>query len=233
MKLTTSLGFWGVVGIAAFTLLDATPSKAVLYIDFIPISATRTRIQASGTINPSLLSFTPIPEAVAPGVSPTNPNSSRIGLNADAVRFNYASVAAAPPGLRFRITGNSNPFTATGGFTGFAAGTTPTNNPPLILRWGTDMDFWLPDTFTGCTSAACPSPTNTASSLNGSFDVNLSLAQIGLASRSIVYTSGSEQIILRDATAPGPVPLLGAAAAFSYSRKLRNRIQKSIPARLA
>jgi hypothetical protein len=56
----------------------------------------------------------------------------------------------------------------------------------------------------------------------------LSLAAIGLSSPIISLTSGTEQIILRDFTpTPGPVPLLGAAAAFGYSRKLRNRIQKS------
>jgi hypothetical protein len=73
--------------------------------------------------------------------------------------------------------------------------------------------------------------------LSGFFDVNLSLAQIfgtGGAS-TFTYTSGTEQIIVRNnpAQAPGPLPLLGAAAAFGYSRKLRNRIQKSTSARLA
>jgi hypothetical protein len=69
-------------------------------------------------------------------------------------------------------------------------------------------------------------------SISGFFDVNLSLAQIfGTTSPSIfTYNSGSEKIILR--LVPGPLPLLGAAAAFGYSRKLRNRIQKSILAQL-
>jgi hypothetical protein len=85
--------------------------------------------------------------------------------------------------------------------------------------------LWLPDTYIS------------GAAINGFFDVNLSLAQIGLSGPSIVYASGSEQIILRDATpttpTPGPVPLLGAAAAFGFSRKLRNRIQKSTPSRTA
>ena len=67
--------------------------------------------------------------------------------------------------------------------------------------------------------------------MNGFFDVNTTLAGIGLTSPTIVFTSGTEQIILRNnpPQVPGPLPLLGAAAAFGYSRKLRNRIQKSTP----
>jgi hypothetical protein len=94
------------------------------------------------------------------------------------------------------------------------------------------MDLWLPNSFTGGAS-----PINSALPVAGFFDVNLTLAQIfGSSTPSqFAFTSGTEQIILRNnpAPAPGPVPLLGAAAAFGYSRKLRNRIQKSIPARLA
>jgi hypothetical protein len=76
--------------------------------------------------------------------------------------------------------------------------------------------LWLPNTYTS------------GDPINGFFDVNLTLAQISLSAKTIVFAAGSEQIILRDATpTPGPVPLLGAAAAFGYSRKLRNRIQKS------
>ena len=98
-----------------------------------------------------------------------------------------------------------------------------------MLRFGSNMDFWLPNTFIGGVL-----PVNQNKPLNGFFDVNLSLAQIGLSGPIIAFTSGSEQIILRNnSQTPGPLPLLGAAAAFGYSRKLRNRIQKSTPSRTA
>jgi len=94
------------------------------------------------------------------------------------------------------------------------------------------MDLWLPNTFTGGAT-----PFNQTKDVAGFFDVNLTLAQIfGSATPSqFAFTSGTEQIILRNnpAPAPGPVPLLGAAAAFGYSRKLRNRIQKSTPSPVA
>lgn len=220
-----SVRLFGVAGIATATLLDAAPSKAVLYIDFIPLSPTQTRIQASGTINPSLLGSSS-PGAI--NLAQLPPNSSRISRNVDELRFNYDSVSSNPAGRRFAIAGNSNPFTATGPNTSWS-GSTPTNNPPLVFRFGPNMDLWLPNTFTGGAT-----PVNQNNSLDGFFDVNLSLAQIGLSGPIIAFTSGSEQIILRDATpAPGPVPLLGAAAAFGYSRKLRHRIQKSTLSRTA
>jgi hypothetical protein len=209
----------GATAIALATLLEAAPSKAVLYIDFIPLSPTQTRIQASGTINPSLLGSS---SSGAINLAPNPPNSSRISRNVDELRFNYNSVSINPAGRRYAIAGNSNPFTATGPNTSWS-GTIPTNNPPLMFRFGSNMDLWLPNTFTGGAT-----PVNQNNPLDGFFDVNLSLAQIGLSGPLLAYTSGSEQIILRDATpTPGPVPLLGAAAAFGYSRKLRNRIQKS------
>jgi hypothetical protein len=91
------------------------------------------------------------------------------------------------------------------------------------MRFGGTQDIWLPNTYTG-------------GAIDGSFDVNYSLAQIFGASApsTFAFTSGSEQIILRNnPQTPGPLPLLGAAAAFGYSRKLRNRIQKSTPSRTA
>ncbi len=230
MKLSTSLSFWGTAGIAAVTLLDATPSKATLFINFIPLTnPAQTRIQVSGTINPFNLGTSAAQDV---NLFPTSgANSSRIVVSPnDQVRWNYAPSLIAEPGRRYSITGGTtNPFTGspTGALSAGWIGSTPKNLPPLVLRMSTAaMDFWLPNAFTGGTT-----PVNVAKPISAFFDVNLSLAQIGLASPQIVYTSGTEQIILREgpAPAPGPLPLLGAAAAFGYSRKLRNRIQKSTP----
>jgi len=221
----------GAAVIATVALLDSAPSKAVLYIDFIPLSGTQTRIKASGTINPSLLA--PFTGNLTPNLDPSGNDSSRINLNQDVVRFTYSSPAVANvAGRRFPLTGGTiNPFTQTGANTVWT-GTTPTNNPAFFLRFG-DLDIWLPNTFTGMFNAGS-TPFNEAKAVDAFFDVNKSLEQIGLASPIITYTSGTEQIILRDLTrTPGPVPLLGAAAAFGYSRKLRNRIQKSTPSPVA
>jgi hypothetical protein len=119
----------------------------------------------------------------------------------------------------------------------FWSGTTPTNTTPFILQLGATKGIRLANTLTGCTPSGCPTPNNTILNMSGFFDVNLSLAGIfGTGTTSIFsYASGSEQIILRKdpPQVPGPLPLLGAAAAFGYSRKLRNRIQKSTPMRTA
>ena len=145
------------------------------------------------------------------------------GLTKELIPLGSPTVTpvASIAGSRYAITG-TDPFV--GGGVQNWTGTTPVNNPPLILRLGTTKDIWLPSTYTGGAIVA-------------SFDVNFSLAAIFGASApsQFAFTSGTEQIILRNnpAQTPGPVPLIGAAAAFGYSRKLRNRIQKSTPTLLA
>jgi hypothetical protein len=235
---TTGLKLLAVAGIATATLLDAAPSKAILYIDFIPLSATQTRIQASGTLNPSHLGTSSAPAAIQ--TDSTGSITSGITRSVqDQLRFTHSLSTGSTPARFFAITGPNNPFTPPGAFQAWA-GTTPTNTPPFILQLGTTIPtkgIRLPNTLTGCTPSGCPSPNNTASPFSGFFDVNLTLAQIfGTGGASIfTYNSGSEQIILRKdpPQVPGPLPLLGAAAAFGYSRKLRNRIQKSTPMRTA
>jgi hypothetical protein len=228
MKLTSSL--LGVAGIATAILLDAAPSKAVLYIDFIPLSPTKTRIKVAGisTINPSHLATTPAPVVANVSTNFSGGNTSAINKTTDGLRLTYGNPAATLAGRRYALTGPSNPFIGGGNFA-WAGPSTPTNNPPFQLRFDSgSMDFWLPDTFTGGAT-----PVNLAKPMSGFFDVNLSLAQIGV-NGAVAFTSGSEQVILRNATdIPGPVPILGAAAAFGYSRKLRNRIQKSTSLRTA
>jgi hypothetical protein len=152
---------------------------------------------------------------------PTGDITSRLDKGTDTLRFTYSNPAAASSaGKRYAISG-TDPFV--GGGVQNWTGTTPVNNPPLIMRFGGTKDIWLPDTYTG-------------GAIDASFDVNYRLAAIFGASApsQFAFTSGTEQIILPNdpVQAPGPLPLLGAAAAFGYSRKHRNRIQKSIPARL-
>ena len=209
----------GVASITTAVLLDAAPSKALMYIDFIPLSPTQTRIKASGSLNPSSLGTS---TSVTSQTGINAGQTSRLDKGNNTLSFTYSSPAVTGiAGKRYAISGTDPLF---GGGVQTWTGTTPVNNPPLIMRFGGTQDIWLPNTYTG-------------GAIDGSFDVNYSLAQIfgPSAPSQFAFTSGSEQIILRNnpAQTPGPVPLLGAAAAFGYSRKLRNRIQKSIPARLA
>jgi len=217
MKVSYSL--LGVAGITTAVLLDAAPSKALMYIDFIPLSPTQTRIKASGSLIPASLGTS---TSVTQQTGSTGGNTSRLDKGSDTLRFTYSDPAVTNiAGKRYTISGTDPIF---GSGVQNWTGTTPVNNPPLILRFGATKDIWLPDTYTG-------------GEINGSFDVNFSLAQIfgPSAPSQFAFTSGTEQIILRNnpAPAPGPVPLLGAAAAFGYSRKLRNRIQKSTPSPVA
>jgi hypothetical protein len=224
----TIYSFLGFAGITTAILMDAAQSKAIMYIDFIPLSPTSTRIQASGTINPTLLGTF---AAGTVSTAASGGNTSAINKATDSLRFTYSSSTVSNPGRRYAITGpTTDPFS--GGGNTVWTGTTPVNNPPLQMRFGSSMDLWLPNSFTGGAS-----PINSALPVAGFFNVNLTLTAIFGASApsQFAFTSGTEQIILRNnpTLVPGPLPLLGAAAAFGYSRKLRNRIQKSTPTLLA
>lgn len=222
MKLAFSL--LGAAGISIVTLLDAAPSKAILFIDFFPQTASVTRIQVSGTLDPSLLGLSSVFNTVT---APNGSNSSGFNKGTDSLRFTYSPIVSSSiAGKRYAITPGPDPFVGGGNFAFLGPmsnppGAVPMNNPPLMLRLGTTKDVWLPDSFTG-------------GAVDGFFDVDLNLNQIfGATSPStFAFHSGSEQIIVRrNPNVPGPVPLLGAAAAFGCSRKFRNRIQKSTPSR--
>jgi hypothetical protein len=213
----------GIASVAAASFLQAAPAKAILYIDLIPISDTRTRIQVSGSLDRALL---PTGADTAPGGNATDSSGATssslvVGAN-DQLRFTYtptATTVADNPGRRWKITGPTNPFTGPNAAFAFVSPPTPTNVPFFILRPINGaaglggQDFWLPNTYA------------TNSAFSGFMDVDASLAQIGLVTPNVVFNIGGEQIILRERV-PGPLPLLGAAAAFGYSRKLRKRINK-------
>lgn len=213
----------GIASVAAASFLEAAPAKAILYIDLIPISDTRTRIQVSGSLDRSLLPTGADTAAGGNATASSGTLSSRLVVGAnDQLRFTYtptATTVADNPGRRWKITGPTNPFTGPNAAFAFVSPPTPTNVPLFILRPINGVaglggqDFWLPNTYA------------TNSAFSGFMDVDASLAEIGLVTPNVVYNIGSEQIILRERV-PGPLPLLGAAAAFGYSRKLRKRINK-------
>lgn len=215
----------GIASVAAASFLEAAPAKAILYIDLIPISDTRTRIQVSGSLDRSLLPTGADTAAGGNATASSGTLSSRLVVGAnDQLRFTYtptATTVADNPGRRWKITGPTNPFTGPNAAFSFVSPPTPTNVPFFILRPINGLvtagfegqDFWLPNTYA------------TNSAFSGFMDVDASLAEIGLVTPNVVYNIGSEQIILRERV-PGPLPLLGAAAAFGYSRKLRKRINK-------
>ena len=214
----------GIATVAAASFLQAAPANAILYIDLIPISDTRTRIQVSGSLDRSLLP-TGAGNAAAGGnaTDSSGTNTSRLVVGAnDQLRFTYTptpTTVGDNPGQRWRISGPTNPFTGSNANFLFVSPPTPTNVPFFILRPTNGVvglggqDFWLPNTYA------------TNSAFSGFMDIDATLAQIGLVTPNVVYNIGGEQIILRERV-PGPLPLLGAAAAFGYSRKLRKRINK-------
>lgn len=209
---------------ASVTLLDAKPSKAVLFIDFIPISPTRTRIQTSGSL--SFTAGTGNTNVVSQGVNAQDGgNNASINTAADAIRSTYRPPGTLPPitvaGKFYRITGESNPFRGSSGTFTFVAGTTPTNSPLWWLRPSGGIaslggqDFWMPDSYTFGTA------------YNGSFEVDASLSQIGLFQSGVTYTIGTTGALDRIVLVPAPLPALGVAAAFGFSRRMRKRIRSS------
>ena len=207
---------------AAACIFDVAPSKAVLVIEFIPTSNTRTRILARGSLDLALLPTGATGTAAgANTTAPTGNNSSRLVVGAnDQLRFTYDNPGASNPGRRWAITGSTNPFTGSNAAFNFVAPPTPSNNPFFILRPVNGavalggQDFWLPNTYI----------TNTP--FSGFFDVDASLADIGLLNNKVFYTIGGESIVLQVSPVPGPLPIFGAAVAFGYSRKMRKRIRK-------
>lgn len=220
-------GCFPVVAAVIFTgsLLDAGPSKAVLYIDFIPLNPSRTRIRATGSLDRSLLPSGTGNAAVGGLTTGTNGNQTFLNLNSSSnlsLRYSDPASVGNVAGFRFRISGPTDPYqgTSTSNFqfnappipvTNFFFQLRPTNG--VVALGG--QDIWIPNSY------------ESNAAINGFFEINASLAQIGLLNNSVTYTLGGESIVLA-VKAPAPLPLLGAAAAFGYSRKLRSRIKNSL-----
>ncbi|MEB3254753.1 MAG: hypothetical protein VKJ05_00045 [Synechococcaceae cyanobacterium] len=196
-------------------VINAGASRAILFIDLVEVSPTRTEIRTSGSLNLG-----------GPGtdLNPSFTNIAGPGLNTntDVLRFTPANTTVQ--GRYYSFTGPANPFTAvnttcTNGNCLAAATPAAIFPVPFLFNKSTGSvqtvpagSFWIADSYTS------------GSTIANSFFIDLSLAQIGLRSPTVTYIlAGADTIVFREKV-PGPLPILGAATAFSFSRRLRARI---------
>lgn len=206
---------------AASIAMDAGAGNATLFIDLIPVSPTRTLIKTSGSLNlgtgtPLNPSFTSIS---GPGLNPTT----------DVLRFTPASTPVQ--GRYYSFTGINNPFTGSppaSCVNGNCLAAVPPgaifpvpflfNRNTVAVQTVPAGSFWIANSYTG-------------GSILNSFFLDISLAQIGLSSPEVTYTLNTgttpDFIVFRENPVPGPLPILGAATAFSFSRRLRSRVRSA------
>lgn len=228
MRISNKLTF--LFSLSIFSLIvKPEPSHAVLFIDFSEISPTRTEVKTSGSLNLTGLSSTPL------SVNFGNP-AARSGLNTNTDVVRFSELTANTSGRYYSFNGIANPFTVDSASQPGCSGTgnclalsspSPSTTIPLFINAGSAsaisvpaFTIWLDNSYTS------------GNPIVNSFYLDRSLAQIGLASTTVTYTlnGGSETIVFRAAPVPGPLPLLGAATAFSFSRRLRARVRGALKA---
>jgi hypothetical protein len=221
----------------SYAALDAGDSQALLYIDFVaPSNSSPVTITLSGTFNRANAG-TSSAAIYNSTVAATNAGIQPGPTNPDILRFTALPTGTVNPvaGQRFafNIPRNTNPFTGvTSPANNFASSIIDSNyntttGPFFSFAFGTGSaagaqpgTFWLSNNYTD----------NEFINRTLTFST-LSLTQIGLlrGTPDIAYTLGSgpnqEQVILRVSPVPGPLPILGAATAFGYSRRLRKKIR--------
>jgi hypothetical protein len=208
-------------------VINAGASRAILFIDLVEVSPTRTEIRTSGSLNLTGLSSTNL------NITTGAPAQTGLNTNTDVIRFIQGASFA---GRYYSFTGPANPFTAdninqpngstncsgTGNCLAIAT-PAPSVAVPFIFNRSSALvqnipasTIWLANSYTS------------GNSIVNSFFLDRSLAQIGLASPTVTYTlAGSTETIVFREQVPGPLPILGAATAFSFSRRLRARILKA------
>ncbi len=219
----------------SYAALNAGDSKALLYIDFVaPSNTSPVTITLSGTFNRANAG-TPATANYNSTVATTNAGIQPGSSNGDILRFTALPTGTVNPvvGQRFAFNNprNQNPFT--GGLGNqFASSIIDSNyntttGPFFSFAFGA-----------GSAAGAQPGTFYLSNNYTDNDSINrtltfstLSLTGIGFlrGSSDIVYTLGSgpnqEQVVLRVSPVPGPLPVLGAAAAFGYSRRLRKKIR--------
>ena len=205
---------FGLYGLASLVVASPQEAQAVT-ISFT--SAQVPEVCPSGTCLFDVLPTAPITYAQLNSAYPPNPlGYSYNFLNTSlAVQFVNKYQAAAPWA--------SNP--ANNGNVGF--GQIPSspggNNPggPLFFTALTNAEILPGTTLTSATGQYFTSTSSNFSSSQGGTGLLVTAPQQNQVWAVFKCTSGSCKPV------PGPLPLLGASAAFAYSRRLRNRVQDS------
>lgn len=215
-------------------VVNAGASQAVLFIDFEYVSPTRTLIRSTGSLD-----LTGVPNiAASVNFTALGTNSATgINVNSDVLRFSGTNTTTQTvAGKNYSLTGPANPFTASivtvpspnpadctiNGNCFATPASDITNTRRIILNFGdTSVNNVVPD------SVFLPNSYVNNAPINNSFYINRGLSEIGLSAPTLTYTlSGgiNDTIVLRQV--PGPLPILGAAAAFGFSRRLRSRLRR-------
>ena len=119
-------------------VINAGASRAILFIDLIEFSPTRTEIRTSGSLNLT-------------GLTSTNLNvnfgnaGSRSGLNTNSDVIRFSQLTASTPGRYYSFSGIANPFTgdsanqpgcSAGGNCLALTSPAPSTTVPIILNAG-------------------------------------------------------------------------------------------------
>jgi len=188
----------------AALLLIQGEAKAILTYNIFE-SAGNVVVQASGSLN--LTGATPIASGAVCG--------------ANGALFSAAGLVCTGPELPLLVFGITGPSSFNGSAFIFPASSV-TGLTTLLL--GINNAFGINSSYISNTSI------NSSATFNGTTLAGIGFTTTGLIGTwTLNGTSESIQVILGAptppaATVPGPLPLLGAGAAFGWSRRLRNRI---------
>ena len=222
------------VGVAAVS--TASPAQAVaLFQDTAHVNFNITGSQTSATPNTSSLIFNAF-SASAPStltsVELKFVNSSFGGTAALVVFSSGTGTFSGTAGPTFSFSGGNG--TTSGTSTAFTLTPNSVTNPADV-----SINAPVSGSYTGLTSALSASNSTLQAYFAGtptidSYYANWSIvgAPSGITASNITNATLGGQVYLRYGytapdPVPGPLPILGAGAAFGFSRKLRQRIRSS------
>jgi len=146
-----------------------------------------------------------------------------VGANSVTINFSPDRVVSIPSGLftyDVALAGGETFNQAQSNITGSTLGITPSNFSTTLNATGLSPAA-VANTVTNPSAASSFSSGISFASFSQTFDFTFGAAGGYLSNLGASFTTTTSQSV------PGPLPVLGAGAAFGFSRKLRKRIKQS------